>query len=372
MSRTILVLAANPKGTSRLRLDQEIREIENGLERSKRRDEFILKQKWAVRPADVRRAMLDHKPNIVHYCGHGAGGHGIALEDEHGRAKLVSGDALAEFFKLFAATVECIVLNACYTEVQAKAIANHIPYVVGVDKAIGDQAAIEFAVAFYDALGAGQSVEFAYQLACNAIQVAGLGGSFTPVLNPRSQLVKSPRQALDRSAQAKQPTGVQGPTHDSILQTLGLSVESWTDTHKDTLRKIAEKYASQVDDRSIFFLSDIDQKRLAGAYTGYANAAVIRGETPLCLYDRSVRRNGTSGCLITDGSVHYRNDHQSFGSVALSDVSSVQAHEFFLSRRLVINRVVTIEWRIASANSVKQVALMILELARELHASAQD
>ena len=36
----ILVLAANPKNTSRLRLDEEIREIENGLQRVQKRDEL--------------------------------------------------------------------------------------------------------------------------------------------------------------------------------------------------------------------------------------------------------------------------------------------------------------------------------------------
>ena len=64
MAKTILVLAANPKNTPPLRLDQEVREIDNGLERAQKREEFILKQKLAARPVDVRRAMLDYKPNI--------------------------------------------------------------------------------------------------------------------------------------------------------------------------------------------------------------------------------------------------------------------------------------------------------------------
>ncbi len=188
MTKTILILAANPKNTSRLRLDQEVREIDNGLQRARRRDEFNLKQVWAVRRSDFRRAMLDLKPNIVHFCGHGSGEEGIAFEDENGLAKFMSAEALSGFFELFADTVECVVLNACYSEVQAKAIAEHIPYVIGMNKAIGDTAAIEFAVAFYDALGAGESIEFAYRLACNAIQLAGLPENLTPVLNSRKHL----------------------------------------------------------------------------------------------------------------------------------------------------------------------------------------
>lgn len=184
MPKTILILAADPKNTPRLRLDQEVREIDNGLQRAQRRDEFILKQVWAVRRSDFRRAMLDSKPNIVHFCGHGSGEEGIAFEDENGQAILVSKEALSGFFELFADTVECVVLNACYSETQAEAIAEHIPHVIGMNKAIGDSAAIEFAVAFYDALGVGKTIEFAYKLACNAIQLSGLPENLTPVLKP--------------------------------------------------------------------------------------------------------------------------------------------------------------------------------------------
>lgn len=190
MTKTILVLAANPKDTSRLRLDQEVREIENGLQRAKRRDEFLLKQVWAARPIDVRRAMLDLKPSIVHFCGHGAGDEGIAFEDETGLAKLISAEAIAGFFELFANQVECVVLNACYSEIQAQAIARHISYVVGMKKAIEDKAAIEFSVAFYDALGAGETIEFAFKLACNAIQWATIPEHLTPILKTKPQPVQ--------------------------------------------------------------------------------------------------------------------------------------------------------------------------------------
>lgn len=36
-----------------------------------------------------------------------------------------------------------------------------------MNKAIGDTAAIKFATGFYNAVSAGESVEFAYKLGCN-------------------------------------------------------------------------------------------------------------------------------------------------------------------------------------------------------------
>jgi hypothetical protein len=151
----------------------------------------------------MRRALLDCQPQIVHFSGHGVGiedvgppstrklaavsnsttePEGLMFEDETGQPKLVSGEAISSLFALFSDQIECVVLNACYSETQAKAIAQYMPYVVGMKQAIGDKAAIEFAIGFYDALLAGRSIEFAHQLGCSAIQMAGIPEHLTPVL----------------------------------------------------------------------------------------------------------------------------------------------------------------------------------------------
>lgn len=189
MAKVILFLAANPLRTNQLRLDEEIREIDEGLRRARLREQYELKQKWAVRPDDLRRAMLDYVPQFVHFAGHGAGEKGIILENNQGFAKPVSAEALSNLFALFPQT-ECVLLNACYSKVQAQAIAETVPYVVGMSQAVGDRAAITFATSFYDALGAGRSVDFAYWLACNALELAGVPGHPIPVLQANEQLLK--------------------------------------------------------------------------------------------------------------------------------------------------------------------------------------
>lgn len=186
LKKLILILAANPKNTDRVRLDEEMREIQNGLQRAKQRDEFEIKTLLAPRPIDVRRALLDLKPTVVHFCGHGSGEDGLVFEDEAGLARFVDSRTLTNFFSLFADVVECVLLNACYSDVQATAISERIKYVVGMNKAIGDRAAINFAVAFYDALGAGKTYEFAFDCAKNAIEWDGSPDNLTPVLKQRT------------------------------------------------------------------------------------------------------------------------------------------------------------------------------------------
>ncbi|MFM6451190.1 MAG: CHAT domain-containing protein [Planktothrix sp.] len=192
--KTILILAANPTNTSRLRLDEEIREIDEGLRRANKRQQFKLEQKWAVRSRDFYRAMLDFQPQIVHFCGHGTGEDGIVLEDERGQSILLQTDSLSAMFEVFAENgLECVVLNACYSEVQATCISQHIDYVIGMNRAIGDKAAINFTVAFYDTLAAGKDVETAFKLGCS--QLINLKEDQTPVLKTKPGLVPEKKQA---------------------------------------------------------------------------------------------------------------------------------------------------------------------------------
>ncbi|MEP0923403.1 AAA-like domain-containing protein [Leptolyngbya sp. ST-U4] len=189
--RKILVLAANPRDTSRLRLDEEVREVEEELKRANQRAEFQVFSRWSVRSEDVQRALLDIQPQIVHFSGHGEGEAGLVLENDAGKAQLVSAASLGRLFKLFSDQVECVVLNACYSEMQADEIRKHINFVVGMNQQIGDKAAVIFATGFYRALGAGRSYEDAFEFGCNAIDLESIPEYLTPVL----------RRKADRKAQ---------------------------------------------------------------------------------------------------------------------------------------------------------------------------
>ena len=187
----ILVLAANPKNTTKLRLDEEVREIEEGLRRSKKRDQFVIAFRWAVRPHDLRQAILDFDPQIVHFCGHGEADGGLVLENVIGQPQSVKPEALAGLFELFTDQVKCVLFNACYSEKQADTIIQHIDYVIGMKRAISDQAAIQFVVGFYDALGAGRSVEIAYKFGVNAIQMEGISEELTPIIKKKYNLTST-------------------------------------------------------------------------------------------------------------------------------------------------------------------------------------
>lgn len=179
---TILFLASNPIDTSPLKLDQEVRRIEEGLRRGKNRDMFRFVQKWAIRIKDLRRALLEEVPKVVHFSGHGSSNGKIFLQNDTEEAKPLENSALGNLFRLFQENIDCIVLNACYSEQQAREIAKHIKFVVGMNASIPDQAAIEFSEAFYDALASGRDIKFAFEIAVNAIELYGIDAQDIPVL----------------------------------------------------------------------------------------------------------------------------------------------------------------------------------------------
>jgi CHAT domain len=178
----ILFLSADPWTADRLRLGEEAREIDQALRSAPRRGRIALEQRTSVRPMDLIPAILEVRPTVVHFSGHGTESGELCMEDATGRTHSVSAEALAMLFGALDGSVECVVLNACYAEIQARTIAEYVPYVVGMRKAVGDEAAIAFATGFYQALGAGCRYPQAFRLGCSAIGLSGIPGHLTPVL----------------------------------------------------------------------------------------------------------------------------------------------------------------------------------------------
>lgn len=189
----ILFLASNPLDTQPLKLDEEMREIDLALRKSEFRDKFDLVQHWAIRAKDIQELLLRHQPDIVHFSGHGSEASEIILQNNDGASHPVNSRALSQLFSILKDNVRCVVLNACYTKEQAEAIAKNIDCVVGMSKAIGDNAAISFASAFYLGLGYGRDVQTAFDLGCVQIDLENLNEQDTPKL---MAIKKEPQEVI--------------------------------------------------------------------------------------------------------------------------------------------------------------------------------
>lgn len=176
----ILFLSASPENSNRLRVDIEYREVKEELLKGNHRDRFELTTETAVQLRTLTSALLKQKPQIVHFSGHGHSG-GLELEGETaGESYIVPNDKLYSLFKLFKEKYQmrCVALCSCYSEAQAKVISSLGLYVTGMSSAVGDKAAIDFSIGFYQALAEGLSFEEAFEL--GKIQMAS--DSNLPVL----------------------------------------------------------------------------------------------------------------------------------------------------------------------------------------------
>jgi|YNPMSStandDraft_2_1061718.scaffolds.fasta_scaffold16062_1 hypothetical protein len=186
----VLFLAAYPDANP-LKLDEEIRAITQKIRASEYRNTLDLASAWAVRPDDLLQTFNEHKPHIVHFSGHGSPSGEIILVDEslvNGKrvSKPISPVTIKALFQALKDNIQVVLLNACYSRIQAEAIRDVIDCVIGMNSAISDQAAITFAASFYRALGFGRSLKEAFEQGKVSLLLEGIPEDDTPELLCRS------------------------------------------------------------------------------------------------------------------------------------------------------------------------------------------
>lgn len=211
---TILFLAANPLDTVQLQLDEEVRAIDKTLRETQYRDRFELRSHWALQYGDLPALLLRYNPHIVHFSGHGSPSGELVFSDGAGKSHLAPPAMLADLFSLLRDNIRCVVLNACYSEDQAQGIAQSIDCVVGMTRAVADDAAVKFAAGFYLGLGYGRSIATAFGLGRNSMGAHLAGEETAPKLLDLRQragtlvLVSEPAPAATRTPATSAPATV--------------------------------------------------------------------------------------------------------------------------------------------------------------------
>ncbi len=182
----VLFFAANSLDLVPLRLDEEIRDIEQRIRSSRHRDSVELVSRWAVRPADLLQALNEHQPHVVHFSGHGSPNGDLVFQDPAGNAKLVGKDAIVQLMNTMTDNIRVVVFNSCFSRAQAEAVTRHIDVAIGMSDIIDDEAARVFAAQFYSAIGFGRSVRQAFDQATALLNLEGLEDVATPELYSRA------------------------------------------------------------------------------------------------------------------------------------------------------------------------------------------
>lgn len=187
----ILFLAANPKTTAPLDLDTEFNQIESALGETRNTTRILLQHRWKLSRDQLLDLLLQYRPHIVHFSGHGTEDN-LLLQDRDGNAWPLDRATARAAFKTTASTTHMVVLNACYSRDVAEDVSEVVDCVIGMSQPVYDNTAIRFASALYRGLGDGLSVREAFDRARAQIEVSGLKGATTPqiltkpALDPRT------------------------------------------------------------------------------------------------------------------------------------------------------------------------------------------
>ena len=180
----VLYSTANPDPQSPLRVDAEIRQVQEVVRGSKLRDSVALHYRPAANLTSIMDGLNDLEPGIVHFSGHGFSG-GIAVD--HAKVKPASGKVVT--FDLLAKAVgavdnppQVIVLNSCHSAGAKSAFLPPAKAIVVMGDSISDLAATAFAARFYAAIASGQSLQAAFEQGLVAIEAVSISEAKTPQL----------------------------------------------------------------------------------------------------------------------------------------------------------------------------------------------
>lgn len=184
----VLFFASNPVDLIPLRLDEEVRAIQEKIRMSQYRDSVELISRWAVRPDDLLQSLNEHKPHIIHFSGHGDEDHIAFVGNSEGETKLVTKDAIVQMIKVMLDNLQVVIFNTCLSSEQAQAVSEYVDIAIGMQEEIDDDAARVFAAQFYSAIGFGRSVQQAFDQGIAALLVNGIPEDHIPEIYHRDDV----------------------------------------------------------------------------------------------------------------------------------------------------------------------------------------
>lgn len=175
---TVLFVASSPEDQDQLRIDKEMREIQQRVRMADHRESLHFDFAVAAQPSDLLQRLNEAKPDVVHFSGH-SGHAGLAMEDADGMTRTLTPQELATLLSVSSRRIRLAVFNSCESADHASSAVKHIDAAIGMDQPINDAAAKTFAAQLYSAIAFGLPLQKAFDQACLQVQLslgAGSGG----------------------------------------------------------------------------------------------------------------------------------------------------------------------------------------------------
>ena len=197
----VLVMLSNPSDVDCLDVEKEWQKLKEAVGYLEERKLLIVERMHHATLSELQRRLRREQYHIFHFVGHGSFDQTteesvLALEDEDGRKRLVSGPDLGIYLRDEPA-LRLVLLNACegargsrsdpFSGAAQSLVLKGIPAVIAMQFEVSDEAAIAMASGFYAALADDYPVDAALTEARKSVFAAGCTVEWgTPVLYLRA------------------------------------------------------------------------------------------------------------------------------------------------------------------------------------------
>jgi len=172
---------------SKLRLDAEMRKVQEEIRGSKFSDKVNIEYRPAADYETLVKGLNDIMPQVVHYSGH-SNTYGLAFDDgsvETPETNMLSYSLLSKALGAPDNPPRILLLNSCESSAGRDELLKSVDVLISMKVSVSDIAAATFAPFFYAAIASGQSVQSAFEQGKNAVESVSIGEAYTPEIFSR-------------------------------------------------------------------------------------------------------------------------------------------------------------------------------------------
>jgi hypothetical protein len=228
----VLVMLSNPSDVDCLDIEKEWQKLKEAVAELEERKLLIVERLRKATLGELQARLRKETYHVFHFVGHGSFDpvteeSVLALEDENGRKRLVSGPEIGIYLR-DEPSLRLVILNACegarasrsdpFSGAAQSLVLKGIPAVIAMQFEVSDEAAIALASGFYSALADDYPVDAAVAEARKAVFAAGCSVEWgTPVLYLRApdgrifDVKKTAAQKADEVARKEQSAAMPPP-----------------------------------------------------------------------------------------------------------------------------------------------------------------
>ena len=166
----ISFLMANPIDQPKLELAREVDSVRSHLQEIGASHRARLTVIEKVSTELLPSLLIDGVPKVLHFSGHGSIDSGVYLEQADGSSSVASVSFVKSIICEAGKSIGGVLLNCCYSDQIVDELSKYVDWIIGMQHAVSDDVAIDFARTFYGSLVLTKSAKSAFSISSASVK----------------------------------------------------------------------------------------------------------------------------------------------------------------------------------------------------------